>query len=352
LFSADYDEARRRFRQAARAAGAETFELPIAAVGPGGLPLTIDIGWLGPRKPGRAVLHVAGVHGLEGFTGSAVQLAALKSRPVLPSDVALIFVHGLNPWGMAWLRRNNENNVDLNRNFLLGAPPPATPPLYKELHPLLNPPTPPSRDYFLMKLVAHLRRHGFGALQQVVAGGQYEFPNGLFFGGLDLEEGPHQFLEWLVEHVTGVGRLVAIDVHTGLGRYGRDFLFIEPSASNETKQRLGGAFGRRVHIQGDASLVYRCTGTLLSAVERLFPEARVDALCQEFGTFPPPWMLKALRQENRFHLYGGGLNVDPATHRLKQATLQMFHPRNRLWRRWILALGDERIQQALLSLDR
>lgn len=26
-------------------------------------------------------------------------------------------VHVLNPYGMAWLRRVNENNVDLNRNF-------------------------------------------------------------------------------------------------------------------------------------------------------------------------------------------------------------------------------------------
>ena len=23
----------------------------------------------------------------------------------------------MNPWGMAWLRRENESNVDLNRNF-------------------------------------------------------------------------------------------------------------------------------------------------------------------------------------------------------------------------------------------
>jgi hypothetical protein len=34
------------------------------------------------------------------------------------SDDAVVFVHALNPYGMAWLRRVNENNIDLNRNFM------------------------------------------------------------------------------------------------------------------------------------------------------------------------------------------------------------------------------------------
>jgi len=295
---------------------------------------------------------VSGVHGLEGFTGAGVQLAALATRPVLPSDAAIVFVHGLNPWGMAWLRRNNESNVDLNRNFLLDAPAPPTPELYRELHPLLNPESPPSRDYFLLRLATWLGAHGFSALQQVVAGGQYEFPKGLFYGGLDLEEGPRKFLEWLVTRLTGVARLVVLDLHTGLGRYARDFLFVEPGANDATKARLNATFGRRVRVQGTDTSIYRCSGTLLSAVERLFPEARVDALCQEFGTFPPPWMLKALRRENQFYLYGDGANPNSATHPIKRATIRMFHPSNGYWRRRVLALGDERLQQAVASLDR
>jgi hypothetical protein len=352
LFSASYEEARRRFRNAARLANAEISEIPISATGPNGLPLTIDVARLGAAKPSRALIHVSGTHGLEGFSGSAIQIAALNARPVIPSDVALVFIHGLNPWGMAWLRRNNENNVDLNRNFLLGDPPPPTPVLYQLLHPLLNPETPPSRDYFLLKLMTSLPRHGFGAIQQVVAGGQYEFPSGLFYGGSDLEESPRKFLEWLVERLTGVHRIAVLDLHTGLGRFARDFLFVEPGLSDESRGRLCDLFGKRVHIQGDAARVYRCTGTLLSGVQRMFPEARVDALCQEFGTYPPPWMLKALRQENRFYLYGGGAECDPLTHPLKRATLRMFHPNNARWRRRSLELGDERLQQAIASLDR
>ena len=56
---------------------------------------------------------------MEAFAGSAIQLLSLdEGLPDLPEDAALILVHVVNPYGMAWLRRFNEENVDLNRNFL------------------------------------------------------------------------------------------------------------------------------------------------------------------------------------------------------------------------------------------
>ncbi len=63
-----------------------------------------------------------GLHGVEGFFGSAVQLACLEHwlSAEAPS-VKYVFLHGLNPYGFAWRRRFDENNVDPNRNFLLRA---------------------------------------------------------------------------------------------------------------------------------------------------------------------------------------------------------------------------------------
>ena len=49
----------------------------------------------------------------------SLQLALLDAPPAPGPGDALVLVHVLNPYGMAWLRRTNENNVDLNRNFLL-----------------------------------------------------------------------------------------------------------------------------------------------------------------------------------------------------------------------------------------
>ena len=57
-------------------------------------------------------MHSSGLHGIEGIAGSAIQLFWLQqSIPLLPKDRAIILVHVLNPYGMAWLRRFNEDNV-------------------------------------------------------------------------------------------------------------------------------------------------------------------------------------------------------------------------------------------------
>ncbi len=59
-----------------------------------------------------------GLHGVGGFPGSAIQLQFLNELPEVRRGGAIVLGHILNPYGMAWIRRFNENNVDLNRNFL------------------------------------------------------------------------------------------------------------------------------------------------------------------------------------------------------------------------------------------
>src|SRR5262245_8496682 len=116
-FSPDYFTARERFREDAARAGARLQALPLRAKGPKGEELSIEIATFGSDNPQRVLLHSSGLHGVEGFAGSAIQLQLLRNIPPLAADAALILVHILNPYGMAWLRRVNENNVDLNRNF-------------------------------------------------------------------------------------------------------------------------------------------------------------------------------------------------------------------------------------------
>ena len=99
---------------------------------------------------------------------------------------------------MAWLRRFNENNVDLNRNFLPpGVPYEGAPPGYDQLDSFLNPPTPPSWDFYYARAGWLVLRHGMSALKQAIARGQYEYPKGLFYGGDGLEEGPRKFQQFV-----------------------------------------------------------------------------------------------------------------------------------------------------------
>ena len=81
------------------------------------------------------VIHSCGVHGVEGYLGSAVQLRFMhelinqlrQQRSTQQSNhiknkeykqYKLLLLHSINPHGMRYHRRTNANNVDLNRNAL------------------------------------------------------------------------------------------------------------------------------------------------------------------------------------------------------------------------------------------
>ena len=207
FFSADYAVARSRFRAAAKAAGARLIPLGLEANGPAGEKLTIDIAWFGAEQPRQVLLHSSGLHGVEAFAGSAIQLQWMANGIApLREDTAVVLVHVMNPYGMAWLRRFNENNVDLNRNFLPpGAPYEGVPDGYDQLNSFLNPASPPSWDFYYARAGWLVLRHGMSTLKQAIARGQYEYPKGLFYGGDALEEGPRKFQQFVKSQLAEVG---------------------------------------------------------------------------------------------------------------------------------------------------
>ena len=80
--------------------------------GPEQEPLAIDIAVIGSLKSGKVLLSSSGIHGVEGYPGSAIQLSIMDELSKQDSfdDHAVIFIHTVNPYGMAWWRRFNENN--------------------------------------------------------------------------------------------------------------------------------------------------------------------------------------------------------------------------------------------------
>jgi len=119
-FSDSYAEARGKFLGAALEAGAVTNSFALGVRGPDGGELATDVAWLGAADAPRVLATTSGVHGVEGFFGSATQIEWLrraKATP-LPKDTAVLHVHAVNPYGFAYLRRTNEENIDINRNWI------------------------------------------------------------------------------------------------------------------------------------------------------------------------------------------------------------------------------------------
>ena len=312
-FSPDYATARLRFRQATNRLGWTLEPHSIGCLGQDGEDLTIDVARSQNGNPERTLIISSGVHGVEGFFGSAVQLSLLEQWATLEApSVRCVFLHGLNPYGFSWLRRFDENNIDLNRNFLLeGEQYVGAPAGYAELNGLLNPRHPPSRwDPFFIKAFRAIAQHGMPALRQSVAAGQYEFSQGLFFGGT----GPTQMHQLLERHLgrwlEGSVKVVHLDFHTGLGRSGACKLLIDYRLTTSVHAHLTDWFGAdSFEACNSDGISYDARGGFGRwCVSRHFASQYLFA-CAEFGTFgsqnpaalrPPIWMFQSTP---RWHLH-------------------------------------------------
>jgi len=342
-FSPDYSTARRRFRQAVIQAGGKLESIGVDVKGPEGEELSIDIGWFGSDEPRSVVLHSTGLHGVEGFAGSAVQLQFLEDPVRMPPGSAIVLTHILNPYGMAWLRRVNENNVDLNRNFLSDDSYSGAPSEYARLNSFLNPSSPPAVDLFALRALLLLARYGMEPLKQSILEGQYDFPKGLFFGGKRLQQPLKRYHVLIEQMLTNVNTIIAIDVHTGIGPYGQDSLLV----NRQEYERLRTLFGERVRaMEPDRGPGYRIRGGLSELITHALPHAEIDFVGQEFGTYGPTKVLHALREENRWHHYGGSNLHHPSKYHLKR----IFCPDDASWRHSVLTRGQELLAQAIQIL--
>ena len=352
-FSPSYAEARRRFREAATAARA-TIEQVAVTTREDGRDLAIDVATLGAARPAWALLVSSGVHGVEGFFGSAIQLAWLSRLAAgaapLPRGGLVVLIHAVNPYGFARLRRTDEDNVDLNRNFLdrddeyAGAPAG-----YAALDPFLNPPSPPSRlEPFALKGLWSIRRHGLPALKTAIATGQHRFPRGLFFGGHGPAPSTRMVQRHLARWIGGAPRTLHVDFHSGLGAHGRYRLLLVDSPRSPEVVWYRDTFGAEVvEPLAAGNTAYAASGTLGGWASRHVAGTKYRFVGAEFGTYPLVRVLGTLRAENRAHFFS---QPGAAAHeRAKRDLLECFCPRSNQWRERVVEQGLDILDRAVRS---
>ena len=185
---------------------------------------------------------------------------------------------------------------------------------------------------------------GSSAFKQAVAGGQYNYAKGMFFGG---QQSSRSF-----EIVPGItlfrrfgGRLVVhVDFHTGLGKYAMHKLFLVSEARPEELSRFRELFETQVeHLsigpydaKGNFGR-YMVAATTAKGIQYYF-------LTAEFGTHSLIRVLRALRNENRTHFYTP--EGSPESQLAKAELLECFCPESSSWRSSVLQQGLEIIQRA------
>ena len=354
LFSPDYATARSRIREAASRLGCQIEAHPVGGRGPHGEDLTIDVVITPGASLDRTLVLSSGIHGVEGFFGSAAQLGLLEdwiSRKGSLPAIRCVLLHALNPFGFAWRRRVNETNVDLNRNLLReGEAFVGSPEGYAKLDHLLNPRRAPSPwEPVTLKFLLAIARYGMPALKQTVASGQYDYPRGLFYGG-DRPSRLSDVLSAQFDAWLGNSRHVLhLDFHTGLGDRGTCTLLIDHPPSEVHRRRLNAWFGPDSFEAGHShGVAYAARGTFGEwCVTRKRDVDYLHAVA-EFGTYKPIQVLAGLRAENQAHHWCGP--EDASTKRARQRLVELFCPQPDDWRRRVLEHSRRLVAQAIRGL--
>ncbi len=355
-FAVDYAQARKHFgaAAAARTLAIESHVHP-AERGAQDEPLAMDVASWGNATARALLVVTSGVHGVEGFGGSGCQVALLRDDAVCAAvaraDVAVLFVHAVNPFGFSHLRRTNEDNVDVNRNFRdfdRASPPNA---LYGELHPTLVPDVWPPTAANSAALGALAQLHGPLALQSAITGGQAEHADGLFYSGLAPAWSNGVLRGVLARHCAGRAHVAWVDLHTGLGPWGHGERIHAGPDDPAAMVRAKAWYGADVTTVHDGSSTSTAeAGTCQHAARDACGRARFTGITLEFGTRPATDVLQALRGDQWRWSHP---DADAAVRRTAARTLRdAFFDDDPAWQAMLVAQSRLTVMQALVALRR
>lgn len=356
FFSSSYAQARAQFLAAAEAAQAPVQSYVHPLLGAEGEVLAVDVALDGASDAQRLLIVSSGVHGVEGFGGSGAQVAALGHAQLRAqaraAGVAVLYVHALNPYGFSHLRRVTHENVDLNRNFLDFSQVLPQNPAYRELHALLLPAHwPPSPDN-QQQIAAYLQQHGARAFQQAVSTGQYEFADGLFFGGTQACWS-NLALRRILQHYGASARHIGwIDLHSGLGPsgYGERCNTCRNDGADLARVRRwwdsGGSTPVR-SLNDGSSVSASLQGVCWFAVYEECAQAQYTGMAVEFGTQSFEQVSLALRGEQWLHTHPQ-TSAQAAT--LRRALRDAFYVDTDDWKLQIVQQSLEAMQQGIVGL--
>jgi hypothetical protein len=353
-FSASYAEARGKFLQAA-----DTVGLPVEShihplIGRDGETLAMDVVRDGPENAHSLLIVSSACHGVEGFCGSGVQVNALRDKAwretAHENKVAVLYIHGLNPYGFSHIRRVTHENVDLNRNFQDYSQALPVNEAYREVEPLLLPEDWPPNEANAQATAQFIAQHGMVALQAAVTRGQHQYPDGMFFGGTAETWSNLTLRKVLQQHARQTQRLAWIDLHTGLGPSGvgeRIFACADDAAA---LARARAWWGEKItSIYDGSSTSAFLTGLMWMSAYQECPQAEYTGLALEYGTQPMDKVMMALRGEHWLHNHPH--TAADLKAQIKQDLMDAFYTDTDEWRAQILAQAQEAMHQAVQGLS-
>jgi Protein of unknown function (DUF2817) len=362
-FSTSYAKARAKFLEAAATAGLQIESHNHPLTGRDGETLAMDVARDGAMDADKLLIVTSACHGVEGYCGSGVQVFALHDAEWLvkarAQGVAVLYVHALNPHGFSHIRRTTHENVDLNRNFQDFSKPLPVNEGYRTLGPLLIPEQWPPDAANQAAVAQFVQTHGVAATQAALSGGQYEFPQGLFFGGTAPTWSNQTLRKVLRQHATRAKHIAWIDLHTGLGPSGlgeRIFACQDDAAAiARARKWWGGGIGSDGKAATPVTSIYDgssssalLTGLMWMAAYQECPQAQYTGIAMEYGTVPWTDVTAALRGDHWLNVHP---EASPAlAKQIKQAMMDAFYTDTDAWKGQIISQARQSMFQAVDGL--
>lgn len=295
------------------------------------------------------ILISSGVHGVEGYYGSAIQAMIMDQyyRDKLPLDSDVLLIHGINPYGFENNRRVNENNIDLNRNFFLkrekihkkeknrG---------YKKLASFFMPKF-PFTFWGLEFLIFSLRfggillRFGVRKFTDALVNGQFQFKKGIYYGGKKPEPVVKGLKQFFLSNISEYSKILLLDLHTGHGEKNKLVLIQNALPGTQEDQNISSIVSKLPLLRPDSSVsFYKTAGDFTDYLERIFPgHPGLFPLTVEMGTLGNLDLFGALRgtflmiAENR--IYHRGAWFKGSKVKVRNKFLNYFYPNSKIWKR-------------------
>ena len=344
-FLTDYESVRCHLLELAEGLEAETYTHAIDESDD----LYIDTFYLqAQQEQTNLVILTTGVHGMEGYIGSVMlDVFFGEVYPQLNADnTGILVVANVNPYGMKYFRRYNENNVDLNRNFILDWEnfDLSINKDYPKVDTFLGPTGKIGNAFwheagFYLRLGKTAITEGADTVSDALLGGQYEYPQGVYYGGNGDEASTVYLKDVFAKSLeSGYENIVHIDIHSGYGpRYNMVIFNSVYETMSEAESQE--AFGYDYIIAHDSEAFYATTGDTTDFFYRLAEQEKTDkelfSTCFEFGTigdafFDTILSLKYTVDENRNHWYPTS-NATSAEI-VRQNYMELFYPTETAWR--------------------
>jgi hypothetical protein len=277
-------------------------------------------------------------------------------------STGLLVIHGINPFGFKCMRRVTENNVDLNRNFgvdrgLFAVKNPG----YRKLLEFLNPGEKvsmysPASIFFPLRAVYNIIKHSRQPLRQAIMQGQYEFPEGIYYGGSDFEPQVEAIKNLFLRVAAPYREILLIDLHTGYGERGKLHLFAGPVKDPEMRKAMEHVFMGNSIDWGGSGDFYTTSGDFSECLCELTPAGkRCIPMVFEFGTRDSQTTWGSIQSihttilENQSFHHGCASDRDYS--RVRDMFMEMYCPSSPEWRSGVMEQMESVITGALRQFE-